>query len=174
MSPPLKYKMVGPYSNPPSDAISIACTSSLVIHIVVQRVSRSFHVKFPRSYFKGRLDYPRCPSWLLNCYDDLIFRDPVVREMRREPDFIAGEVQQRELIVKISDVTVFIGIAVHTALLVDLILISFSIIEQVAEQLVHRLIFIICRPELYDPATSLLSGRIEGCTFGKLSMFTSD
>ena len=35
MSPPLKYKMVGPYSNPPSDAISIACTSSLVIHIVM-------------------------------------------------------------------------------------------------------------------------------------------
>ena len=81
--------------------------------------------------------------------------------MGAEPDFIAGEVQQRELIVEVSDVSVLIGIAIHTAPLIDLVFISLGVVEQVAEELVHGFVLLPGSPEPDYPATSLLSLNVD-------------
>ena len=57
---------------------------------------------------------------LLNGDDDRILRKPVMGKMRCEPDFVAGELQKREFIVEVCDVTILVWVTVHTAPLVDL------------------------------------------------------
>ena len=59
--------------------------------------------------------------------------------MRCEPDFLTGEVQQREFIVKESSISVLVEIAVCAAPLVDLVLFSVCIVELVSEQLIDDL-----------------------------------
>ena len=76
------------------------------------------------------------PRISLDSDDDQVFCNPVMRIMRSEPDFVAGELLQREFIVEESSISVLVEIAVSAAPLVDLILISVSIIELVSEQLI--------------------------------------
>ena len=57
-------------------------------------------------------------------------------EMGAEPDFVIGVVLQREFVIEVCDISFFVCITKHAAPLVDLILISISIIEQMTEQIV--------------------------------------
>ena len=104
---------------------------------------------------------------LLNCDDDQIFRSPIVRIMGTEPDLVVRIVFQREFIVEESSFSILVEIAVSAAPLVDLILISVSIIELVSEQLIHCIVFYELSPEFYDPFITDLSGRIKLRTFRK-------
>ena len=71
-------------------------------------------------------------------------------KMRREPDFVAGEMLQRKFIVEESRLSVLVEITVGAAPLVDLIRISVCIVELVSEQLIGY----SCCPIL--PASSCL------------------
>ena len=75
---------MGPNPDPLSDAISISCSHALVIPYFVHIFSRHFHGKFPLQYH----------TWLLDRDDDLVFRNPVMRIMGAEPDFVACHLVQ--------------------------------------------------------------------------------
>ena len=111
---------MGPDPDPLSDAISVSCSHALVIPYFVHIFSRHFHGKFPLQYH----------TWLLDRNDDLVFRNPVMRIMGCKPNFVAGELQKREFIVEVCDVTILVGITVHTAPFADpFIGYGFSLLE---------------------------------------------
>ena len=75
---------MGPVPDPLSDTISVSCSHALVIPYFVQIFSRYFHGKFPSKYH----------TCLLDRNDDHVVRNPVMRIMGAEPDFVACHLVQ--------------------------------------------------------------------------------